>query len=158
MSRGGKGDMIVQSSGGARPRSGVVGYVPGVFDLFHIGHVNILRRASLRCDYLIAGVVSDDVALQQKGRVPVVAQRDRVDIVSSVRFVDDVFMETTTDKLVTWSDVRFDVIYKGDDWRGSPKWTALEARFAEVSVQVVYLPYTAEMSTTKLRSMLGQSG
>ncbi len=138
----------------ARARGvGVVGYAPGAFDMFHVGHLNLLRRARLNCDYLIAGVVSDEVALQQKGRWPVVPQEERLEIVGSMRFVDEVFMEQTTDKLVTWRHVGFDVIFKGDDWRGSEKWNTLERAFGEVGVSVVYLPYTAHTSTTTLRRL-----
>lgn len=141
----------------ARPvRHGVVGYVPGAFDLFHVGHLNILRRAGLVCDHLVAGVVSDDVALQQKGRRPVVPQEERLDIVRSLRCVDEAVMEWTTDKLATWERVGFDVLFKGDDWRGSEKWTRLEREFAERGVRVVYLPYTGYTSTTRLRELSGQ--
>jgi glycerol-3-phosphate cytidylyltransferase len=99
----------------------VVGYVPGVFDLFHIGHVNILRRARLRCDRLVAGVVSDAVAFSMKGRYPAVPEQDRVSIVAACRYVDEVVLEHDVDKFTTWERIRFDVIYKGDDWRGTPK-------------------------------------
>lgn len=129
----------------------LVGYVPGAFDLFHIGHLNLLRRVRLECDRLIAGVVSDDVALAQKGRLPVVPEDERLEIVASLDLVDGVHLETTTDKLATWEQVRFDLIFKGDDWLGSPKWTALERDFADRGVRVVYLPYTRHVSTTLLR-------
>ena len=135
----------------AKRPSGVVGYAPGAWDLFHVGHVNLLRRAGLSCDYLIAGVVSDEVALQQKGRWPVVPQDERLAVVAAMDFVDEVVMEQTTDKLLTWRAVGFDVVFKGDDWRGSERWTALEAAFAEVGVRVEYLPYTEHTSTTMLR-------
>ncbi len=133
--------------------AGVVGYAPGAFDMFHVGHLNLLRRARLHCDYLIAGVVSDEVALRQKGRWPVVPQEERLAIVESMRFVDETYMEHTTDKLVTWQHVRFDIIFKGDDWRGSEKWNALERAFEEVGVRVAYLPYTTHTSTTRLRKL-----
>lgn len=136
-----------------RPRpSGVVGYAPGAYDLFHVGHLNLLRRAWLRCDHLIAGVVSDEVALAQKGRLPVVPELERLAVVQAMDVVDDAVVELTTDKLLTWEAVRFDVVFKGDDWRGSPTWTALEERFSREGVRVEYLPYTAHTSTTKLRA------
>ncbi len=136
-------------------RSGLVGYLPGAFDLFHIGHLNILRRASLSCDHLIAGVVSDEVALEQKGRYPVVPQQERLDIVASMRMVNEAVMEWTTDKLATWERVGFDVVFKGDDWVGSEKWMRLEREFAKRGVRVVYLPYTKYTSTTRLRQLTG---
>jgi glycerol-3-phosphate cytidylyltransferase len=139
-------------------RTGLVGYVPGAFDLFHIGHLNILRRASMLCDHLIAGVVSDQTALEQKGRMPVVPEHERLDIVASIRCVDEAVMEWTTDKLATWERVGFDVLFKGDDWRGSPKWSALEVAFAGRGVRVAYLPYTGFTSTTRLRGLLERDG
>ena len=127
------------------------GYAPGAFDLFHVGHLNILRRSSLLCDHLIAGVVSDEVALRQKGRLPVVPERERLAVVASLRFVDEAVMEWTTDKIATWRVVGFDVLFKGADWQGTPQGERLEQRFAEVGVEIVYLPYTDHTSTTALR-------
>ena len=134
-----------------RPRSGAVGYAPGAFDMFHMGHLNMLRRARLACDYLIAEVVSDEVAERQKGRRPVVPERARIMIVQAIRFVDEVHLETTTDELATWEMVRFDVVFKGDDWRGSSKWTHLEDRFQQLGVDVQYVPYTDHVSSSHLR-------
>ncbi|MDQ3343090.1 MAG: adenylyltransferase/cytidyltransferase family protein [Actinomycetota bacterium] len=145
----------VRLSGSAMRRPGVVGYAPGAYDLFHVGHLNLLRRARLSCDYLIAGVVCDEVALRQKGRWPVVPEDERLAVAAAMDFVDEAVMEMTTDKLLTWDAVRFDVVFKGDDWRGSAKWTALEKAFADVGVRVHYLPYTEHTSTTKLRSGTG---
>jgi glycerol-3-phosphate cytidylyltransferase len=135
-------------------RPAVVGYVPGVFDMFHIGHLNILRRARLQCDWLIAGVVSDEVAFQQKQHYPVIPEDERLDIVANIEFVDEAVMEWTTDKLATWERVGFDVIFKGDDWRGSEKWTRLEEEFRKVGVLVLYLPYTEHTSSTVLRALI----
>jgi len=135
----------------ASGRSELVGYAPGAYDLFHVGHLNLLRRVRLQCDYVIAGVVCDEVALAQKGRLPVVPQEERLEIVAALDVVDEAVMEWTTDKLATWEQVRFDVIYKGSDWAGSPKWTALERDFIRRGVRVVYLPYTEHVSTTILR-------
>ncbi len=152
--------MTPRAVGRVRPaagRSGVVGYAPGAYDLFHVGHLNLLRRARLSCDYLIAGVVSDDVALEQKGRLPVVPEDERLAVVAAMDFVDEAVLELTTDKLLTWRAVRFEVVFKGDDWRGSAKWTSLEAAFAQVGVRVLYLPYTEHTSTTKLRAVTGAS-
>lgn len=131
-----------------------VGYVPGVFDMFHIGHLNVLRNARLACDYLIAGVVSDERALIVKGRSPVVPIAERLEIVQSIRYVDDAVVEDVAEKLDMWRRLRFDVIVKGDDWRGTPKGHKLEADFASVGVEVVYLPYTVRTSSTLLREAL----
>jgi glycerol-3-phosphate cytidylyltransferase len=131
-----------------------VGYAPGVFDLFHVGHLNILRRARAHCDRLIAGVCSDDLVLRLKGRPPVVPLSERLEILRSVRYVDETFVATVNDKVEIWKEVRFDVIFKGDDWLGTDLWTHLENEFAKVGVEVVYFPYTAHTSSTLLRHAL----
>jgi glycerol-3-phosphate cytidylyltransferase len=134
--------------------SHIVGYAPGVYDLFHVGHLNILRHARSQCDYLVAGVVSDEMAAQAKGRAPMVPLIERLEIVRSCRYVDAAFVETVPDKLDTWQQVRFDVIFKGDDWRGTEKGRKLERDFATVGVEVVYFPYTVHTSSTQLRKAL----
>jgi glycerol-3-phosphate cytidylyltransferase len=131
-----------------------VGYAPGVYDLFHIGHLNILKHARANCDYLIAGVVSDEMALLAKGNAPVVPLAERLEIVSHIKFVDEAVAEVLPDKIDTWRSVGFDVIFKGDDWRGTAKGRKLEADFAEVGVDVVYFPYTMHTSSTVLRRFL----
>lgn len=133
---------------------GRIGYVPGVYDLFHVGHLNILRNARRACDFLIAGVVSDERALVAKGTVPVVPLSERLEIVGSVRYVDQTVIEDVAEKLEMWERLRFDVIIKGDDWRGTLKGQKLEADFASLGVDVVYLPYTVDTSSTLLRQML----
>ena len=132
----------------------IVGYAPGAFDLFHIGHLNILKHAKSRCDRLIAGVVSDDMLRLTKGISPVVPIAERMEIVRHIDFVDDVYCEEVPDKLDVWRELRFDVFFKGDDWRGTPKGESLERRFAEVGVRVEYFPYTMSTSSTKLRGAL----
>jgi glycerol-3-phosphate cytidylyltransferase len=134
--------------------SSVVGYAPGAYDLFHIGHLNLLRRAAEQCDYLIAGVVSDEVLLRTKGRPPVVPLAERLEIVRNLRIVDEVHAEVVPDKLETWRTVGFDVIFKGDDWRGTEKGRRLERDFASVGVEVSYFPYTVHTSSTALRRAL----
>lgn len=131
-----------------------VGYAPGVYDLFHIGHLNILRHARERCDRLIAGVVSDEMALQAKGHVPVVPLAERLEIVRSIRFVDEAVAEVVPNKVDTWRAVGFDILFKGDDWRGTPKGEKLERDFAAVGVEIMYFPYTEQTSSTKLRAVL----
>jgi glycerol-3-phosphate cytidylyltransferase len=134
-----------------RPR---VGYVPGVFDMFHVGHLNILRNARLACDRLIAGVVSDERALAAKGKTPVVPVTERLEIVRAIEYVDEAVVEDVDEKLDMWRRLRFDVIIKGDDWRGTPKGDKLERDFASVGVEVVYLPYTVHTSSTMLRQVI----
>lgn len=131
-----------------------VGYAPGAYDLFHVGHLNILRHARQHCDYLVAGVVSDEMAQLAKGHRPVIPLIERLEIVRNIKYVDAAFVETVPDKLDTWQQVRFDVLFKGDDWRGTPKGDKLERDFAAVGVDVVYFPYTVHTSSTQLRRVL----
>lgn len=132
----------------------IVGYVPGAWDLFHIGHLNILRRARELCEILTAGVVTDEELLRVKGRSPIVPLSERVDVVASLDLVDSVIIDYSTDKLEVWERLRFDILFKGDDWRGTPKGDRLEQQMATVGAQVHYFPYTAHTSSTKLRAML----
>lgn len=131
-----------------------VGYVPGVFDLFHIGHLNVLKNARQFCDYVIAGVVSDEVARRNKGLQPVVPIEERLAIVAGCRYVDEAVVEDTTHKLEMWERLKFHVIVKGDDWKGTDRGDKLEQDFAAVGVEVAYVPYTQQTSSTLLRRIL----
>ena len=131
-----------------------IGYAPGAYDLFHVGHLNILRHAKSQCDYLIAGVVSDEMCELTKGRRPVIPLTERLEIVSHISYVDEAVAEIVPDKLETWETVRFNVLFKGDDWRGTAKGLKLETDFAAVGVEVVYFPYTMHTSSTMLRRVL----
>ncbi|MCI2956182.1 adenylyltransferase/cytidyltransferase family protein [Agromyces atrinae] len=139
----------------SRPRTtGRIGYAAGAYDLFHVGHLNILKHAKSACDYLIAGVVSDEMLELTKGRAPIVPLSERLEIVSHISYVDEARAEVVPDKLATWNDVHFDVFFKGDDWRGTERGMRLEREFAAVGVEVVYFPYTMHTSSTKLRAAL----
>jgi glycerol-3-phosphate cytidylyltransferase len=131
-----------------------VGYAPGVYDMFHVGHLNILKNARLGCDHLIAGVVSDEMAEWAKGKRPVIPLAERLEIVRNIRFVDDAVEEDVSSKLEMWERLRFDVIIKGDDWRGTEKGNKLERDFDPLGVEVFYLPYTVHTSSTMLRQAL----
>lgn len=131
-----------------------IGYAAGAFDLFHVGHLNILRHARDNCDLLIAGVVSDEMLHAVKGVDPFIPTAERVEIVRGIRFVDHVHVETVPDKLDVWREVGFTHFFKGDDWRGTEKGDRLEREFAQVGVEVVYFPYTAHTSSTQLRRAL----
>lgn len=131
-----------------------VGYAAGAFDLFHIGHLNILKHAKSECDFLIAGVVSDEMLRETKGISPVIPLNERLEIVSHISYVDEAVAEVVPDKLETWKSLRFDVFFKGDDWRGTEKGLRLEKEFAKVGVEVVYFPYTMSTSSTTLRRAL----
>lgn len=131
-----------------------VGYAPGAFDLFHIGHLNILRHARSKCDYLVAGVVSDEMLREVKGIEPVIPLVERLEIVRSLKFVDEAVVEPVPDKLDMWRMLRFNVLFKGDDWKGTVKGIQLENEFGMVGVDIEYFPYTVSTSSTKLRSAL----
>ncbi|GAB3669825.1 adenylyltransferase/cytidyltransferase family protein [Actinocorallia lasiicapitis] len=132
----------------------VVGYVPGAYDLFHIGHLNILRRAAASCDHLIAGVVTDDVLRQAKGRPAAVPLEERLEIVRSISCVDEAVVDVSSDKFVMWQRLGFDVLFKGDDWKGTPKGDRLEHDLGAVGVRVHYFPYTTHTSSTALRELI----
>jgi glycerol-3-phosphate cytidylyltransferase len=131
-----------------------IGYVPGVFDLFHIGHLNILKRARAQCDHLIAGVVIDSAVEKMKGYRPIVPFEERIEIVRAIGCVDEAVTDTSRDKRVVWADHRFDIIFKGSDWKDTDKGRLLEAEMAEVGATVLYLPYTQHTSSTMLREVL----
>lgn len=132
----------------------VVGYASGVFDMFHVGHLNVLRRAKLDCDYLIAGVVTDEVVEQVKGKRPVVPLFERIEIVQSIRFVDEAVPDDTSDKFHMWERLKFDVFFKGDDWKDTPRGDRLEAALGAVGARVCYLPYTPNTSSMLLRQVI----
>jgi glycerol-3-phosphate cytidylyltransferase len=134
--------------------SQIIGYAPGAYDLFHVGHLNILQHAKSQCDYLIAGVVSDELCASRKGIGPFVPLAERAEIVRHISFVDQVHEEHDEDRVRTWEQLRFHRLFKGDDWRGTPKGRALEAEFAVHGVEVVYFPYTVHTSSTMLRRAL----
>ena len=133
---------------------GVVGYVPGAWDMFHIGHLNILKRAREHCDYLIVGVVTDEAMMETKQKRPIVPFDERVAIVESIAIVDEVVPDESANKVKAWQRTRFDVVFKGDDWRGTPKGEKLERDMAAVGVRVHYFPYTPQTSSTELRRII----
>ncbi len=131
-----------------------IGYAPGAFDLFHIGHLNLLRNARSRCDYLIVGVVSDDMLKLNKGITPVVSLEERLEIVRSISFVDKAVAEDVPQKIDMWRELQFDVLFKGDDWKGTEKGARLDRDFGAGGVEVVYFPRMPNTSSTALRAAL----
>ena len=116
--------------------SKVIGYTTGVYDLFHIGHLNILRRAKMECDYLIVGITTDELAHQRKNKMPIIPFIERMAIVEGIKFVDEVVPQTNMDKIEAWNNLKFDKMFVGDDWKGTDKWNALESEFAEKGVKL----------------------
>jgi|TARA_B110000263_G_scaffold40476_1_gene32219 glycerol-3-phosphate cytidylyltransferase len=131
-----------------------IGYTTGVFDLFHIGHLNILKRARLECDYLIVGITSDELSLSGKNQKPVIPFQERMEIVESIKFVDEVVPQTNYDKMEAWNNLKFDMMFVGDDWKGTDQWNIIEKDFSEYGVEIIYFPYTSHTSSTILRNIL----
>lgn len=131
-----------------------IGYVPGAWDMFHIGHLNILLRARAHCDRLVVGVVADEELVRAKGKPPMVPLQERLDVVASMDIVDEVTVDYSTSKVDAWRRIGFDILFKGDDWRGTAKGEKLELEMKSVGVQVHYFPYTGHTSSTKLRALI----
>jgi glycerol-3-phosphate cytidylyltransferase len=134
-----------------------VGYVPGAWDMFHVGHLNILLNARQECDWLVVGVVTDEALSVAKGRLPIVPLDERIELVSQLDLVDEVVTDYSSNKLEVWDRLRFDVLFKGDDWKGTSKGDKLEKDMASVGVAVCYFPYTVHTSSTLLRTMLSDA-
>ena len=139
-------------------RKDIIGYTTGVFDLFHIGHLNLLRKARANCDRLIVGATSDELAEARKGRRPLVPLDERCEILQALRCVDKVVVQSDMDKFGAWEAYRFDRMFVGDDWKGHPSWNDLEDRFSKVGVEIVYFPYTQHVSSTRLHEILNNYG
>ena len=131
-----------------------VGYTTGVFDLFHVGHLNILKRAKEQCDCLIVGVSTDELVWKYKHKRPIIPFAERIEIVGAIRYVDEAVAEETLDKKAAWERLRFDAIFHGDDRRGSARYDKYEEQFEKVGVKVVYFPYTKGTSSTMLSEVL----
>ncbi|EOU1115909.1 adenylyltransferase/cytidyltransferase family protein [Clostridium perfringens] len=131
-----------------------IGYTTGVFDMFHIGHLNILRKAKEQCDYLIVGVSTDELVYQYKNKIPIIPFEERCQIVEAIEYVDKVIPQENRDKFYAWKKINFDVMFVGDDWKGKPFFVEIESEFKKVGVEVVYFPYTKDTSSTILREKL----
>lgn len=130
-----------------------IGYTQGVFDMFHIGHLNLLNNAKARCDYLIVGVNSDCLVQSYKNKVPVVCQEFRKVIVENIKAVDEVHIVDTLDKVEILKKIPFDAIFIGDDWKGNQRWSDTQERLKEHGAEVIFLPYTQNISSTLLRNV-----
>jgi glycerol-3-phosphate cytidylyltransferase len=131
----------------------IIGYTTGVFDLFHIGHLNLLRNARSLCDRLIVGVSTDEL-VSYKHKAAVIPFHERVEIVRACRYVDAVIAQEDLDKQKAWERIKFDVLFVGDDWYETPSWRELEASFKADSVRVVYFPYTKGTSSSLINDVL----
>lgn len=131
----------------------VIGYTTGVFDLFHIGHVNILRNAKSMCDKLIVGVTIDELVAYKYKRA-VIPFVERIEIVRACRYVDVAVPQETMDKMDAYRRYKFDIMFVGDDWYQTEKWQKLDAQFAALGVKIVYFPYTKTTSSTLINETL----
>ncbi len=131
----------------------VIGYTSGVYDLFHIGHLNLLRNAKGMCDKLVVGVTTDEL-VSYKLKKAVIPHNERMEIVRSNRYVDSVVPQEDMDKFEMWKKLKFDVMFVGDDWYNSDKWEELEKKFKEVGVRIIFFPYTKGTSSTLLTQTL----
>lgn len=130
-----------------------IGYTAGVFDLFHIGHLNLLRNAKGMCDRLIVGVSTDEL-VKYKGKTPVIPFYDRIEIVRNIRCVDAVVAQEDMNKLEMCKKLKANVLFVGDDWYKSEKWEEYERQFAEANIKIVYFPYTKNISSTQISKAL----
>lgn len=131
----------------------VLGYTSGVYDLFHIGHLNLLKNAKGLCDKLIVGVTSDEL-VAYKNKKAVIPHQERMEIVRNIRHVDAVVPQNDMDKFKMWQRIKFDIMFVGDDWFKSEKWQILDEQFKEVGVKIIYLPYTQGTSSTLINQTL----
>lgn len=132
----------------------VIGYTTGVYDMFHIGHLNIIRRAREQCDYLIVGVSTDELVQHDKHKTPVIPYEDRVAIVAALKYVDEVVPQHDKNKLRAWEKYHFNKMFVGDDWKGTETWNRFEKQFAPIGVEIIYLPHTDGISSTKLTDVI----
>lgn len=128
----------------------VIGYTTGVYDMFHIGHLNLLRRAKQQCDFLIVGVSTDELVEKEKNKTPVIAFQERMEIIKELKCVDMVVPQINKNKLSAWDKYHFDKMFVGSDWQGTETWKCFEKQFEPLGVEIVYLPHTDGISSTQL--------
>lgn len=134
-----------------------IGFTAGVFDLFHVGHLNLLERCKEQCEYLIVAVCGDDYVRNVKHTVPIYPESDRVRIISALKCVDEVVLisiEEVEDKMLALDKFKFDVLFSGDDWKGSERYKRTEKQFAELGASIEYLPYTVGISSSMIKEKI----
>lgn len=139
----------------------LIGYTTGVFDLFHIGHLKILEKSKEYCDYLIVGVSTDELVREYKNKTPVIPFHERIEIVQAIKYVDKTIPQVSLDKYNAWKELRFDIIFHGDDWKNSKMFNDCEKKLTGKGVKFVYFPYTKGISssiiTEALKSVRGET-
>ena len=134
----------------------IIGYTTGVFDMFHIGHLNILRRAKEQCDFLIVGVSTDELVEHDKNKTPIISFEERCAIVEAIKYVDRVVPQPDKNKLAAWERYHFNKMFVGSDWKGTEAWKGFEKQFAPLGVEIVYLSHTDGISSTLLREKISK--
>ena len=132
----------------------IIGYTTGVFDLFHIGHLNILRESKKMCDKLIVGITNDELVYKRKNKYPVIPFKERVEIVSAIKYVDKTVSQDTMDKMVARRKYKFNIMFVGGDWKGTDTWNDIELQMNKVGVKIVYFSYTKDTSSTLIKKTL----
>ena len=122
--------------------------------MFHIGHLNIIRRAKEQCDYLIVGVSTDELVQRDKNKTPVIPFNERCEIVAALKYVDMVVPQFDKDKFAAWGKYKFNKMFVGSDWQGTPEWIKFEEQFKPIGVEIVYLPHTDGISSTELTNLI----
>lgn len=135
-------------------KSRIIGYTTGVYDMFHIGHLNVIKKAKEQCDFLIVGVSTDDLVQKEKAKTPVIPYEERAAIVSALKYVDEVVPQTDKNKMDAWNKYHFDKMFVGSDWKGTPQWIKFEEEFTPFGVEIVYLPHTDGISSTELTDFI----
>lgn len=136
----------------------VIGYTTGVYDMFHIGHLNILRRAKEQCDYLVVGVSTDELVQKDKNKTPIIPFAERCAIVEAIKYVDKVVPQFDKNKMVAWEKYHFNKMFVGSDWKGTDAWNRFEEEFKPLGVEIVYLDHTDGISSTILREKINGKG
>ena len=135
----------------------IIGYTTGVYDMFHIGHLNILKRAKEQCDFLIVGVSTDELVLKEKNKQTIIPFEERCAIVEAIKYVDKVVPQVDKNKFAAWEKYGFNKMFVGSDWKGTPQWQEFEKQFAPVGVEIVYLDHTDGISSSILRERLEEN-
>lgn len=135
-----------------------VGYIAGVFDLFHIGHLNVIRNAKERCDYLIVGVVIDEISMHFKNKRPFVPHNERLEIVAALKYVDEAVTVTfeNIDRIDAWKQFHYDCLFSGDDYANDPYWAMDREKLNELGSDIQYFPYTKTTSSSAIQELINK--
>ena len=131
------------------------GYTTGVFDLFHVGHLNILKKSKELCNHLVVGVTTDEL-VSYKNTKAFISFEERIQIIESIKYVDEALAQENMNKMEAWEKIKFDVIFVGSDWKNSEKWNQIEKNFKHIGVDVVYFDYTITTSSTKIKQKINK--